>query len=140
MNMPAEEEGSDETETEKTPFNPDKTDRFQNSYMDNVLFMKGYYGVKTNPRVIEKWTKQLNKLQMKLSDSAVEDFVSKEADLVRELGNLRAEIDGSHPSEGLDEMRKAEEEGVKKLKVILNGDLNYQRIRSAEKKFIENLK
>jgi pSer/pThr/pTyr-binding forkhead associated (FHA) protein len=117
-------------------FRPEQNLEFHDNYVDNVLYMKGYYETKTNSDYIETWTLRLNDLnllkKMKLSEEAAVQFVAKETNLVQRLGILRTSLDAVYLDEGISRMHKAEAEDSLEIKKILKNDENYQAIRALE--------
>ena len=73
---------------------------------------------------------------MKLTEEDIIKFVSKETNLVLRLGVQRSSIDAVYLSEGIDRLRKAEDEDVKEMIEILKGEANYKKIRELEKAFL----
>lgn len=120
-------------------YKPEQTPEFRDSYTDNVLYMRSYYDVKTNPDYMEKWTLHLNDLHylnsIGLNEENVVQFVAKETNLVQQLGVLRTSIDAVYLNEGLERMRNAETDAMKEIYVILRGEAKYKEIRKAEKDF-----
>jgi hypothetical protein len=77
---------------------------------------------------------------MGLGEEDVVRYVALETNLVQRLGTLRNSIDAVYLSEGLDRMRKAEDEGVGEITAALKTAANFKKIRAIEKSFIEGLK
>lgn len=121
-------------------YSPEQTDDFRESYSDNVLYKRGYFEVKSSSDYIGKWTLHLNNLaflrSMNLSEEAIVQFISKEANLVKRLGVLRSSIDAMYLSEGLERMRNTEREDLKEIIGILKSEENFKKIRSEEKEFL----
>ena len=121
-------------------YNPSQNAEYRPTYTENVLYMKNYYDVKSDDKTRDAWTLKLNNLEvlrpMKLSEEDIVMFIAKEMNLVQRLNILRGSIDAVYLNEGLERMRKAEEEDVADLKKILKGDANYQKIRELEKAFL----
>ena len=119
---------------------PDQDGDYRQTYTDNVLYMKGYFDLKSDSKTIEAWTLKLNDLNiihpMKLSEEDVVKFVAKETTLVQRLGVLRGSIDKVYLAEGLERMRKAETEDVAEIVTILKSDENYRKIRDLERDFL----
>jgi hypothetical protein len=118
-----------------------QTDEFQKTYTDNVLSLRGYFEIKTDPDYIEKWTLKLNDLKylnkLGLSEENVVLFVAKETNLVQQLGVLKSSIDAVYKDVGLKNMRNAEEDAMKEFIPILKGEDKYKLIRQTEKEFLE---
>lgn len=121
-------------------YKPEQTPEYRSTYVDNVLYMTRYYDVKSDGATIEAWTLKLNDLNilrpMKLTEEDIIKFVSKETNLVLRLGVQRSSIDAVYLNEGIDRLRKAEDEDVKEMTEILKGEENYKKIREIEKTFL----
>ena len=126
---------------------PKYSETYKNTYTDNVLYMKDYFETKSNSVYIEKWTLQLTTdlkflNSIGLSEENVIMFVSKETNLVQQLGKLRDHIDAVYLQQGIDDMRKAEAEAEADFltPTILKDRVTYEKIRHAEKAFIEEFR
>ena len=75
---------------------------------------------------------------MGLTEDAVVKYVSKEATLIKRLGDLRAKIDKVYLNEGLSNMRSEELAEVNELKGLIGGDTNFDKIRALEQSSIRD--
>ncbi len=122
-------------------YNPKKDNRFRDNYTDNVLFFADYYEIKTDPEYTNQWTIQLNDLELVRSLGSNEEdmvqFLTKEFNLVKRLGELKMNIDAHYLDEGLHKLREAEAETKAEMLTLLKSQKNLDRIRKLEKASIE---
>lgn len=123
-------------------YNPSQTDDYRDSYTDNVLYKKNYFESKTDDACTSKWALHLNKnlgllRSMNLAEDNIVQYIGKETSLVKKLGELRSSIDAVYLSEGLERMRKTEDEYVAEMEKVLKGEANYKKIRGLEREFLQ---
>lgn len=115
--------------------------RFKSTYMENVLYMKGYLEAKIESAYTEKWTLELNNLELMrslgLNEEAAVQFIAKEYSLVQQLGTLRASLDANYLEQGLGRMRDAEREAMQEMIQILGSEQNFKKIRKLERASVE---
>jgi hypothetical protein len=125
-----------EKRREEGVYRPTQTDEYHMSYVDNVLYMRGYYEAKTDPNYIQKWTLKLNDLtllrSMGLNEEDIVHYISKEVNLVKKLGEIRKTIDAVYLNEGLSQMRDAELESLAELKATVKTEANFKKIHDLE--------
>jgi pSer/pThr/pTyr-binding forkhead associated (FHA) protein len=126
-------------------YQPNQDDIFRDTYTDNVLYMRGYFDKKTDSTNAEKWILRLNHdldllRSMSIGEEEIIQVVSKETNLVKRLGVMRESIDKRYLDQGLESMRKAEEDQVGELIGILKGRANYMKYRAVERDFLGQLK
>lgn len=123
-------------------YSPSQTEDYRDSYADNVLYKKNYFETKTDDACTSKWALHLNKnlgllRSMNLAEDNIVQYIGKESSLVKKLGELRASIDAVYLSEGLERMRKTEDEYAAEIQKVLKGEANYKKIRELEREFLQ---
>jgi pSer/pThr/pTyr-binding forkhead associated (FHA) protein len=122
-------------------YNPEQNTEFRASYTDNVIFMSGYVDFKTDEDCSKKWALHLNQnlgllRSMGLSEDNLVQYIGKEVTLVKKLGELRLSIDAVYLNDGIERMRRTEEEYLQDIDKVVKGRANLQRFRELEKEFI----
>jgi hypothetical protein len=121
-------------------YDPAQTPEFRDTYMDNVLYMKNYYPVVSSSDFQQKWTLRLNDLnlikELKINEDQMVKFIAAESSLVSQLYQLRQSIDAVYLSEGLERMRKLEEQEKPRLLELLKTEQSLARIHQLEKQFL----
>ena len=116
---------------------------YRESYVENVLFMQGYYEAKTDSLNQQKWLLNLNDLTMLrpmgLTEDDIVKYISKENALIARLASLQSKIDGVYADQGIKSMTEAEVEDVAEIKHILKSDANFKKIHDLERNFVVQL-
>lgn len=122
-------------------YTPVQNSDWKETYTGNILYLKNYYEAKTDPIYEDQWALKLNNLEflrsLKLNEDDIIKFIGKEATLVRQLYDLRENIDARYLDEGLGKMNEMEIQTIAEMKEILKGDEHFESIRSLEKDFTQ---
>jgi hypothetical protein len=119
----------------KEKFEPPQIDVYQQTYADNVLYMKDYVVAKTDADFQKKWILDLNQLfvnKLGLSENTIVDFSSAEAGLVRELEALKEKADARTKDETIAKMRALEASEATRLISLVKGHAAYAKVRAFE--------
>jgi hypothetical protein len=121
-------------------FNPPLSDGFKKNYTDNVVNTRDYLATEERADYQKKWVVSLNEFcisELDMNDTVVPRLVPLERSLLRTLKDMREEINGQFAAKGIERMRAAEREGVKKMVEVLGGQKNYDRFWKFKKEFYE---
>lgn len=128
----------------KSQYKPEQTDVFHANYTDNVIFLKNYSDIKSSQEYINTWSLELNNLEylrsMGLSEEDAIMYISKEANLVSGLMELRKSIDAVYLEQGIQRMRNFETERMEEILKTLKSEANFKNIQAKEKAFFEAYK
>ena len=119
----------------KIKFAPPQIDAYQQSYVDNVLYMKGYVATKLDRDFQNKWILDANDFitnKLGLSDTLIVEFSSIENSLVRDLDQMKENGDERTKDQTVSEMRKREAADRARLVTLLKTEANYARLRGYE--------
>ncbi len=120
-------------------YTPLQNDDWKETYTGNILYLKNYYESKSDSIYEEQWALRLNNLELLRSLNLAEDdmikFMGKEGALVKQLWDLRQNLDAKYLDEGLEKMSGVEIQTITEMKDILKTDENFESIKAIEKDF-----
>jgi hypothetical protein len=122
----------------KPKFDPPQTENYKNSYVDNVLFTKGFVKSEQNADYQDKYILQVNKYfvrELDMTEADVVEFIPLEKKLIRQLADIKKSIDPDDESEGIAKMRQLEEDALRDMQELLGGDKKWQKFQKFKAKF-----
>jgi hypothetical protein len=113
-------------------------DVFQDNYLDNVLYNRGYLAMKLDPQVQKLWTVELSKFffeELLFDDRKVVDFVPIEASLVSSLNETYKVLNSQNFDVNLAQMKKIDEAKTEEMWLLIGGKDNWLKLRKREMEF-----
>jgi len=121
-------------------YTPVQNDDWHETYTGNVLYLRYYYEAKTDPVYQEQWTLRLNNLELlrslHLGEDDIVQFIGKERALIKQLGELRQNLDAKYLDEGLQKMNDSEAAVTGEMRQVLKTDQNVVAIRKIERDYV----
>lgn len=130
-----------EKNKQASTFKPVQTDKFRDTYLDNVLYMQNYANVKMDGQVQDRWAIELNDFffkELRLSEEKMVKFIGIETALIKRLVQLSTSIDAKYLDEGLLRMKNLEDDELGKVRDLLGTSENFKKLRLREKAFVMN--
>ena len=121
-------------------FQPDKVDKFLETYTDCVLYTRDYVAIELFKEYRQKWILELQNYfteKLKLSENHLVPFIAQESNLIRELDEAMKKINGHFVDEGIARMREIEKGFERKLRDQLGRKGNYKKVMAFKKAFFE---
>jgi hypothetical protein len=119
------------------PFALPQSEEFRPTYLDNILYMKGYADAKTSPDFESRWLTDLPgffERDLKLSASAARDYLAIESELVRKLKEAKASLTAKSQDQVVARMRLDEEGAHRRMAALVGGDgAALEKIREFER-------
>ncbi len=126
----------------KKEFKPEKTDQYYSSYTERVLYTRDYVKIELKKEFREKWILSLQDYfvhGLRLNENNLVPFIAQEANLIRELDEMMAKINGQFAEEGIQRMRDIEAIFVKKIRENIKKPSDFKKIMNFKQKFfLEN--
>ncbi|MEZ0391345.1 MAG: FHA domain-containing protein [Pseudobdellovibrionaceae bacterium] len=123
-------------------YKPAMTPEYRQTYTDNILYMEKYLALKNDEKVQEQWALNLSDFffkDLRLNEEVMVRFIGLESALIKRLSGFRDSVDLRYLEEGIMRMREAEREEVAKIHQLLNGPVNYEKLRVREKIFLAQM-
>lgn len=121
-------------------FDPPRTADWFPSYVDSVLYSKGYIDQKLSSDVQEKWFREIQDRmfkEQKVPEDIVIKVVSMEAALITQLKEQRESLHPEFIGISLNQMRTAEAETVERMKNLLGEEDKYKAYLEYSKAFYD---
>ncbi len=102
-------------------FLPKQTNRYRNSYAENVLYLENYVAAEENADFRRRWLTELTKVaetEWKIDQWSIAPVAAKEQALIQDLSRLRDGILVEHEQEGINQMRTREAQFMRELEYI----------------------
>jgi pSer/pThr/pTyr-binding forkhead associated (FHA) protein len=125
-------------EREKSFYRPEQNSTWRESYTDNLIYLKGYAELKSDSKLSEKWTLEVNQFlmnELKLSERAVVQLMPIESELIRELTKVSRNLKTETLPTQLERMKNLEKVMVDRLGLAMGGEFNYPKFRALEERF-----
>jgi pSer/pThr/pTyr-binding forkhead associated (FHA) protein len=113
-------------------------DEFQDDYVDNVLYNRGYLAMKLDPEVQKLWTVDLSKFffeALLFDDRKVVDFMPIEASLMSSLSETYKVLNSQNFTVNLAQMKKIDEAKTEEMWLLVGGKDNWLKLRKREMEF-----
>jgi hypothetical protein len=113
----------------KSPYAPDQSRSFKNSYTDNVLYTTDYLDYERNKEIRNRWIVALNRYgleKLDINNEAIVKLLAKEATMLKQLERIRNEIDGKAPEPEIERMRELEEKYRQQLIAIVGSEEKFK--------------
>lgn len=122
-------------------YQPEQSEEWHESYTDSVLFSKNYTDLKLNNEKQEKWIKDLHNYlftQLRVNEDDIVKLVSKEAALITELNEIKANTHPDFVKENIKKMHDLENETVAEMKKIIGSEEKYKNFLRYSKNYYLN--
>ncbi|MBL6991553.1 MAG: hypothetical protein ISR65_17340 [Bacteriovoracaceae bacterium] len=124
-------------------YSPTQTWDYKNSYVENVIYTKGFVKMKLDQQYHERWVVALNDLFIKKFNFAEEkiiEFISLENEFIKKLMKMHERIKPLQKNEGVAQMKSFEQEFVADLARVFRKKENFRNFKEFEKRFYNNFK
>ena len=122
-------------------FQPEQTREWRANYTDNVLYNKYYAKVKLSPDYQRAWSLKLNDLEvikaLKVSEDKMVRYQAAQNALVKNLIDLRVQIDALYKDEGIARLSRLEATERERMAQIFDGVDKVTQLESSEKVFFQ---
>ena len=125
----------EEREKLKT-FHPEKQNAYLENYTDRVLYTANYVENELSKDYRENWFLDLDTFfveELILSDETIVTFISKETNLIKDLTNLRDNINAQFVDEGVERMRELEGNFLADVKELLKNEEKFEKFQGFKK-------
>lgn len=125
-------------ELEKRRFNPPQSDELKSSYVDAVIYTRGFVEKFTAEDFQQRLYKEASQYMLKtwrLDEDKTLQVLSAANALVKELAEKKAKIHPDFVKDGLDKMKQLETETLERMKTILGSEVRLESFRRFEHNF-----
>ncbi len=126
---------------EKRKFAPEQKAELQESYVDSVIFSEAFIEIYREEEFQKALISETNDLLIKnlrLNENVVPPFIGAESSLIDQLIEMREEINGEFPQEGIGKMRDLEQGTRPALVEMIGGEKHFEKYWKFRKKFFSN--
>lgn len=119
-------------------FTPDKTQDYQSTYTERVLYTESYVEIELSKGYREKWILELQDYfvhKLRLDENTLVPFIASEANLVHDLNEEMKKINGNFVDLGVSRMRDIEIAFDKKIRRNITKESDYKKIMKFKEKF-----
>jgi len=130
-----------ETQANRPKFNPKQTSNYKESYTDNVLYTENFIAIMTDEAYQNRWVVELNKFivnDLDSSDDIIVTFITLESGLIKELGELRMQINPEFEEEGIAKLREAEARIDLQFNELFRNNEEYIKFKEFRQKFFDD--
>lgn len=119
-----------QAEQEKNTFKPILSEKFKDSYAENILYTSGYLEKERSTEYHDLWIKELNKFiidDLNLKEEVTVNLVATESVLLQQLEEQRAKITNKQLKEGIKKLEDIESASMNKFTDLLKSDTNVEK-------------